>query len=105
MPNRDDADRRLVRVPVYREWVEQLFRGDLAVLKRLPDDIRLESAYHDHARDSYYFVFSSPSFDRVEEGDVIPEHEPEVRLLDDPSALADSPAVERGDAVIFDAEE
>lgn len=102
MSDEINIDRRVVRVPVYREWVEQLFRGDLAIVERLPDDIRFTGAYHDPLRDTYYFKFKSEQFEPVPEDDVIPEHEPEVQWLNGQSEGEGGEHIGAGDLVEFD---
>lgn len=66
-------ERRLVRVPIYDEVVNELFQGGAKVLTGLPDDATLRRTYRDASTDSWYFIFQSESFDRVGEGEILPE--------------------------------
>jgi hypothetical protein len=77
-----EYDERVKAVPMTREVVEPLFRGDMAMVCGMPDDARFVRFYNEPRRDLLMFVFESEEFDIVEEGAVIPEKDAVVKEID-----------------------
>lgn len=72
--SRDD-ERRIKRVQITDEIIYDLLSGRFVRLEGLPDDAMIRRTYRDATTDSWWFVFQSDTFNPVEEGEVIPEHE------------------------------
>lgn len=71
------TDSRLVRVPMYREIVEDIFTGNLSPEDTLPEGAEFVRAYEDVGKMEFVFVFRHDSFAEVPEGEEIPRFEPE----------------------------
>ena len=60
------------RLSIPEENIDGLFRGDLAFLTGLPDDVTVTDCYKDQAKQIFYFVIESEEFEEVPEGAIIP---------------------------------
>lgn len=68
-------ERRVQRVTVPSESIEEYFRGDRMIIEGVPDDADLVRTYDDPARMTFNFIFESEEFPVVEEGGEMPELE------------------------------
>ncbi len=64
--------RRKLRIPVVRELIESILKTE----QRLPQDVKMKSAYFSFKDDIWYVHIEHDSFDEVPEGNVIPIWEP-----------------------------
>lgn len=69
----DGRGKRLRRVEIRGERIEDYFTGDMTVIEALPDDSRLVDMWNDPRRQTYNLVFESEEFPVVAEGAEIPE--------------------------------
>lgn len=60
--------KRVQIVEVRSENINDLFRGDIAVVEGLPDDATLVKTWDEPARQTYCFMFESEEFPTVEQG-------------------------------------
>lgn len=86
-------ERRVVRVTAYSEVITDVFTGEERPTNTLPEGSELVNTYHDPDIMSYVFVFKHPSFDVVEEGDIIPlydtDYEPAEMLGEENDGILD----------------
>lgn len=72
--------RRKKRILVSRELIEPLFKNAPLhdINNVLPDDAIFESAFMEESRGMLSLVFCSEEWERVAEGETIPEHNPDI---------------------------
>lgn len=71
----NSAEKRIKRVRLTEQFMENLFRGECAMVAGLPDDISMENFHYDPSRNELQFIFSSDEWDKVKEAATIPATE------------------------------
>lgn len=66
-------EKRLQKVVIPSEAIEDFFRGDRMIIEGVPDDADLVETWDEPARQTYNFVFESDEFPVVPQGEEIPE--------------------------------
>jgi hypothetical protein len=76
------TDRRLKRVFIPDELVANVFKEDTQIINGIPKDAVSQGVDRDGARQGIWVRFSHHSFDKVEEGEKIPQYDVGIKMTE-----------------------